>query len=64
MHFGSYLNSVSRIAGRGYEPSDEDIVRARLRTMGVQEHRLRFEQGEQENAFCPNLFLIIHCNVL
>lgn len=30
---------------RDYEPSDADIVRARLRTMGVQEHNLKFETG-------------------
>lgn len=30
---------------RDYEPSDDDIVRARLRTMGVQEYRFMFERG-------------------
>lgn len=29
-----------------YEPSDSDIVRARLRTIGVQEYRFVFEKGE------------------
>lgn len=42
---GFFLNDVARIAARGYEPSDEDVVRARLRTMGVQEYRFRFERG-------------------
>ena len=28
-----------------YQPSDDDVVRARLRTMGVQEHRFIFEKG-------------------
>ncbi|KAI0944664.1 hypothetical protein AcW1_002324 [Taiwanofungus camphoratus] len=42
---GFFLNDVERIADREYEPSDEDIVRARLRTLGVQEHRIKFETG-------------------
>lgn len=28
-----------------YEPSDDDIVRARLRTLGVEEHRFTMESG-------------------
>lgn len=42
----SFLNDVERIAAREYEPSDSDIVRARLRTMGVQEYGIKFEIGE------------------
>lgn len=41
----SFLNDVERVATTEYEPSDDDIVRARLRTMGVQEHRFLFERG-------------------
>lgn len=41
----SFLGAVDRIATRTYDPSDDDVVRARLRTVGVQEHRLKFEQG-------------------
>ncbi|PCH43955.1 G-alpha-domain-containing protein [Wolfiporia cocos MD-104 SS10] len=40
-----FLNDVARVAKRDYEPSDEDVVRARLRTMGVQEYRFKFERG-------------------
>ncbi|KAJ3537598.1 hypothetical protein NM688_g6657 [Phlebia brevispora] len=36
---------VDRIACRDYTPSDDDVVRARLRTLGVQEHRIYFETG-------------------
>lgn len=43
----SFLNDVDRIAARDYEPSDNDIVRARLRTLGVQEYNVKFEIGEQ-----------------
>ena len=43
--FHSFLNDVKRVAARDYQPSDDDVVRARLRTMGVQEHRFIFEKG-------------------
>ncbi|KAH9924391.1 guanine nucleotide binding protein, alpha subunit [Fomitopsis serialis] len=42
---GFFLNDVARVAARNYEPSDEDVVRARLRTMGVQEYRFKFDKG-------------------
>ncbi|TDL27760.1 G-alpha-domain-containing protein [Rickenella mellea] len=38
-----FLNHVHRVSRRDYVPSDDDIVRARLRTVGVQEHRINFE---------------------
>ena len=41
----SFLDDIQRVAARGYVPSEEDVVRARLRTMGVQEHRFVFEKG-------------------
>lgn len=43
---GFFLNDISRIATLTYTPSDEDIVRSRLRTLGVQEYRLRIEKGD------------------
>jgi guanine nucleotide-binding protein subunit alpha len=39
----SFLNDLDRIATREYVPSDQDVLRARLRTLGVQEYRLQFE---------------------
>jgi guanine nucleotide-binding protein subunit alpha len=39
----SFLDDIDRIARMDYEPSDEDIYRARLRTVGMQEHRMCFE---------------------
>ena len=41
----SFLEDVDRIATKNYRPSDDDVVRARLRTLGVQEHRFVFEEG-------------------
>ncbi|CAA7268537.1 unnamed protein product [Cyclocybe aegerita] len=40
---GFFLDDLDRIAQRNYEPSDDDVVRARLRTLGVQEYRISFE---------------------
>ncbi|KAG1829336.1 guanine nucleotide binding protein, alpha subunit [Suillus variegatus] len=37
---GFFLDDIDRIVSYDYEPSDNDIVRARLRTVGVQEHRV------------------------
>ncbi|KIY49656.1 G-alpha-domain-containing protein [Fistulina hepatica ATCC 64428] len=42
---GFFLNDVVRIATLDYEPTDEDILRARIRTLGVEEHRLVMEKG-------------------
>ncbi|KAF8221182.1 heterotrimeric G protein alpha subunit [Tricholoma matsutake] len=39
---GFFLNDLERIASRDYVVSDDDIVRARLRTVGIQEYRLHF----------------------
>lgn len=41
----SFLNDVGRITSRDYEPSPDDVVRARLRTMGVQEYKFVFDKG-------------------
>ncbi|KAJ7573988.1 guanine nucleotide binding protein, alpha subunit [Mycena floridula] len=40
-----FLPDAERIAVRNYVPSDDDIIRARLRTLGVQEHSFIFEHG-------------------
>ena len=48
----SFLNDVERIASRNYEPSDEDVVRARLRTLGVQEYKIEFTpDNNNQNIF-------------
>jgi hypothetical protein len=47
------LDDLYRIAHRDYEPTDDDVVRARLRTMGVQEYRFVFETGTViSSQFC------------
>lgn len=44
---GFFLDDVERLATLEYSPSDDDIVRSRLRTMGVQEYRFLFEKGSE-----------------
>jgi guanine nucleotide-binding protein subunit alpha len=46
----SFLDDLYRIAHRDYEPTDDDVVRARLRTIGVQEFRFLFETGTSLRA--------------
>jgi guanine nucleotide-binding protein subunit alpha len=45
---GFFLNDIERIATRDYEPSDNDVIRARLRTLGVQEYSFSVEQTGHE----------------
>ncbi|KAF5375428.1 hypothetical protein D9615_007931 [Tricholomella constricta] len=42
---GFFLNDTERIASRNYQPTDDDVIRARLRTLGVQEYRFIFDHG-------------------
>ncbi|KAG6827750.1 hypothetical protein H0H92_010572 [Tricholoma furcatifolium] len=42
---GFFLNDAERIASRMYQPTDDDVIRARLRTLGVQEYRFIFDSG-------------------
>ncbi|KAJ7440298.1 G-protein alpha subunit [Mycena galericulata] len=42
---GFFLDDTERIAAINYVPSDRDIMRARIRTVGVEEHRFVTESG-------------------
>ena len=42
---GFYLNDVERITALRYIPTDEDVLRARLKTVGVVEHSFWVKQG-------------------
>ena len=44
---GSFINDAERIANRDYQPTDDDVIRARLRTIGVQEYRFVFDHGQR-----------------
>ncbi|KAN0063732.1 hypothetical protein ACQY0O_003782 [Thecaphora frezii] len=39
-----FLNSYERIAQRGYEPTDEDILHARVRTVGITDEHFRIDR--------------------
>lgn len=41
----SFINESERIASKNYFPTDDDVVRARLRTLGVQEYKFIFDHG-------------------
>jgi len=56
---GSFLNDLDRIATRTYEPSDDDIVRARLRTLGIQEYKIQFEQNSTSFLGSAPLLLFV-----
>lgn len=43
--FESFINDSDRIARRDYQPTDDDVIRARLRTLGVQEYKFIFDHG-------------------
>ncbi|KZP14759.1 G-alpha-domain-containing protein [Athelia psychrophila] len=45
---GFFLDDLERILSPTYEPTDEDVLRARLRTVGVQEYSFVLEQGQND----------------
>jgi len=47
---GFFLDAVDRVAAPGYEPSPADILKARIQTLGVEEHPLRVEAGTTGGA--------------
>ncbi|PPQ98401.1 hypothetical protein CVT24_004080 [Panaeolus cyanescens] len=46
---GFFLNDIDRITMHDYEPTDSDIVRARLRTTGVQEYHFTLDRANGTN---------------
>ncbi|EJU02511.1 G-protein alpha subunit [Dacryopinax primogenitus] len=45
---GFFVNDLNRIARYDYIPTDEDILRARVRTLGISEHRFTPPTTERE----------------
>ncbi|KAM6492716.1 Guanine nucleotide binding protein (G-protein), alpha subunit [Amanita muscaria] len=42
---GFFLDSLERVTSLRYVPTDDDILRARLKTLGVKEHKFRISSG-------------------
>ncbi|KAG0697436.1 guanine nucleotide binding protein, alpha subunit [Suillus ampliporus] len=40
---GFFLDAIDRLSVRDYEPTDDDVLRARLRTLDIQEHELKVD---------------------
>ncbi|KAG1726028.1 guanine nucleotide binding protein, alpha subunit [Suillus paluster] len=38
---GFFLDAIDRLSARDYEPTDDDVLRARLRTLDIQEHEMK-----------------------
>ncbi|KAG7095787.1 hypothetical protein E1B28_006488 [Marasmius oreades] len=47
---GFFLNQLDRIASPDYSVTDDDIVRARLRTVGIQEYKITFKTSALDMA--------------
>lgn len=39
------MGDIDRLVARDYEPSDQDVVKARLRTVGIQEYHFTIPGG-------------------
>jgi len=42
---GFYLDEIERITGKEYSPTDDDVLKARLKTVGVVEHPFMISMG-------------------
>jgi len=47
---GFYLNEISRITAKRYIPTDEDVLKARLKTLGVLEHTFTVQGGNHRGV--------------
>ncbi|KAG8916116.1 hypothetical protein FRC00_000575, partial [Tulasnella sp. 408] len=47
---GFYLNDIPRITSKNYSPSNQDVLNARLKTIGVVEHLFQLENGGEKGV--------------
>lgn len=47
---GFFLDDTLRIASQKYKPTFPDVLKARLQTLGVEEHSMTFESAEGQSA--------------
>ncbi|KAF5351271.1 hypothetical protein D9756_008227 [Leucocoprinus leucothites] len=51
---GFFLDALERVTAPRYLPTDDDILRARLKTLGVTEHRFTLYQGAHGVVHAPH----------
>jgi len=54
---GFYLNDLRRVAAEKYIPTNDDVLRARLKTVGVTEFRFDLNKSEVLGKFGPGVSL-------
>jgi len=47
---GFFLDEIDRIADKHYIPTDDDVLKARLKTVGVVEHCFSLERGNEKGV--------------
>ncbi|KAI0056631.1 G-alpha-domain-containing protein [Artomyces pyxidatus] len=47
---GFFLNDLERVTQYNYMPTDDDVLKARLKTIGVSEYKFQMEAGDQRGA--------------
>lgn len=59
LNLPSFINDADRISDRNYQPTDDDVIRARLRTLGVQEFRFILDRGIFKHSILVFLWSLI-----
>ncbi|KAG2748662.1 G-alpha-domain-containing protein [Suillus brevipes Sb2] len=49
---GFFLDALDRVTSPRYIPTDDDVLRARLKTLGVSEHRFTMKTGPMGSPMC------------
>ena len=55
------MGDIDRIVAKGYEPSDQDVVKARLRTVGVQEYHFGVSGGKYPTSDASAIPCLTNC---
>jgi len=55
------MDDVDRVVARDYEPSDQDVVKARLRTVGVQEYQFSIPGGKHSTFNADAVSCLTSC---
>ena len=58
------MDDIDRIVARDYEPSDQDVVKARLRTVGVQEYHFSISGGKCSTFYASAATPFLNCSLV